>query len=301
MFSIQKLISRIFPSVVVTMIVISFIYTRLAVKKGKPDTSNNTDKLVSKYHDTTNSDAADQWHVLVTVSQGFQDMFENWFLYFCSLHLPFRLIVLAEDNNTYFKYHKLQNIIVMKAFDPVMVTNSMSYESKNYKKLVSKRPSHIIRVFRPGMKLIYTDIDTVWLKDPTPYFIGSRDMWASLDKVDLICTGFMAMRCTPGIFNFLRVWENAMKRPALNQPVFNQLIRKSNVSLKSLSRERFPSGDIYFDCMDTKRRENVVVVHNNWIIGHEKKVNRFINAGLWVYNASVQMESIWKLKCNNLH
>jgi hypothetical protein len=35
---------------------------------------------------------------------------------------------------------------------------------------------------------------------------------------------------------------------------------------------------------DRKMRRNVVVVHNNYIIGHENKVQRFMNVGLWWNN-----------------
>jgi len=38
---------------------------------------------------------------------------------------------------------------------------------------------------------------------------------------------------------------------------------------------------MYFD---RKMRSNVVVVHNNYIVGHENKEQRFKNVGLWWNN-----------------
>jgi hypothetical protein len=61
----------------------------------------------------------------------------------------------------------------------------------------------------------------------------------------------------------------------------NSLVEKSAIRHKHLPRKEFPNGLIYFD---RKMRSNVVVVHNNYIIGHENEEQRFKNVGLWWNN-----------------
>ena len=44
---------------------------------------------------------------------------------------------------------------------------------------------------------------------------------------------------------------------------------------------KFPYGELYFDRMPKNLRENVVLIHNNWILGKTAKIERFINHNLW--------------------
>lgn len=46
--------------------------------------------------------------------------------------------------------------------------------------------------------------------------------------------------------------------------------------------ENFPAGKVFFEeRRELAFRENVVVVHNNWIVGHDKKKKRFQVNRLW--------------------
>jgi hypothetical protein len=63
------------------------------------------------------------WNVLIMVSYGFRDMFENWWLHFSKLKLPMRVILIAEDSATYQLYRQNTNIIVFNGLN-VLNTNS---------------------------------------------------------------------------------------------------------------------------------------------------------------------------------
>jgi len=63
--------------------------------------------------------------------------------------------------------------------------------------------------------IIYTDVDTVWLEDPRPYFSSDHDLWLSLDfepddfdpallSFFEFCTGFMALLPTNGTMSILQ-------------------------------------------------------------------------------------------------
>lgn len=284
-----------FYVLVASMMLLLYSQLRLISKeadmkyKNKCDTPDN------------NKNVKEQWHVLVTVSLGFQDMFENWLIYFCNLNLTMRLIIVAEDEETYNRYSKIPKLFVIRSSEPMAVKDSLTYETKEYNKLVSKRPAHILNVLRPGMNVIYTDIDTVWLQDPTPYFIGPFNMWLNMDSESVICTGFIAMKYHISVVRFLSRWKHSLTQPKLNQPAFNKIFRKSNIAYSKLSRKRFPSGNLYFGKNRQEWRENVVVVHNNYIKGHDKKLNRFVEEGLWVYNSTLSIAYVVESRCKCLN
>ena len=83
----------------------------------------------------------------------------------------------------------------------------MNYRSLGFNLLTSRRPFYLLSLIKAYQKIIYSDIDTVWMKDPRPYFKGNLDFWAQIDGViegspyfdgyiPYICTGFIAIRST---------------------------------------------------------------------------------------------------------
>lgn len=221
------------------------------------------------------------WNVLITVSYGFRDMFENWWLHFSKLKLPMRVILIAEDSATYQLYRQNTNIIVFNGLNVLNTNSAVTYKTKAYKKLVSNRPTYLLSFIKLDLNIIYTDIDTVWFTDPRTYFTGDYDMWAGHDGPIRYCTGFLALKSSSAITEFLDQWKSSLEIPDINQSMFNILIKKSTVKHVGLPRNNFPSGDLYFD---GNKHTDVVVVHNNFIEGHDEKVERFKKAELWRTN-----------------
>lgn len=224
------------------------------------------------------------WTVLVTVSQGFHDMFTNWWYWFSRLDLGMNLILLAEDLPT---YHRFANCKLWKTrFTSSNETfkDSLRYGSPEYHTLVSRRAINILGGLQESPMLLYTDIDTVWLQNPFVFLKGDYDLWGSVDGTRnnsrlQFCTGFLAFRRNQASLDFLRAWDKAlMDRPQANQPIFNRLIQRSNITFKKLSRSAFPSGNLYFD---GEKHEEAVVVHANYAVGKESKIRRLLRCGLW--------------------
>ena len=57
----------------------------------------------------------------------------------------------------------------------------MNYMQPGFKKLVKKRPNYLKRLLEKYNSIIYTDVDTIWLKDPRPFLIGKYDFWGQID------------------------------------------------------------------------------------------------------------------------
>ena len=225
--------------------------------------------------------SAASWVVLVTVSAGFDDMFRNWLRWYSRLHLDSKVVVFAEDKYTYDKYSGVEGLDVWHPVNDTGPTSALDYNTLLYKQIVSRRSSHLLRLFEAYSHIIYTDIDTVWLQDPRPYFAGDYDLWAQMDAPHYICTGFMALRKSNDILKLLMLWNNAlMQKNQLNQPVFNSLLHESSVKYLELSTVQFPSGQVLWQNIAAKIPQ-AVVVHNNFIIGKQSKISRFQQSKLW--------------------
>ena len=55
------------------------------------------------------------WVTLVTVSKWYDDMFQNWLFWYNLLELNIKLIVIAEDQETYVKYSNDNSMTVLKS------------------------------------------------------------------------------------------------------------------------------------------------------------------------------------------
>jgi rhamnogalacturonan II specific xylosyltransferase len=234
-----------------------------------------------------------KWTILITVNSGYFDFFENWWLHFVQLNITNRVVVIAEDAR------------VLKAlevcFPSIDVERSLlddvdvlSYNTGKYLKMVSSRALYIGKHLRRGEDILYTDVDTVWLADPIPHIQQDVDITAQLDDRNYYCTGFMAIRSTARALSFIERWNKELTRKAqLNQPVFNRLLTSSSgVQHASLPSDLFPSGRQYFDEFSIGARKEAVVVHNNFVIGHDNKRERFEIAGLWLVQGSKQCRAM---------
>jgi hypothetical protein len=151
-----------------------------------------------------------------------------------------------------------------------------------FRELMSARATHLLMYLPYTRYLLFSDVDTVWLHDPIPYFKGSYDMWMPLDRKQY-CAGFFAIRSYRKTENLIRKWEKKLiERASVNQIVINSLIQMSkNVKIAILNESLFPSGDMYFKKFSEKDRDNAVVVHNNFIKGINIKIDRFKAFDLW--------------------
>ena len=57
----------------------------------------------------------------------------------------------------------------------------MNFNQEGFKSIVKKRPHYLRELLQKYKNVIYTDVDTVWLQDPRPFFIGDYDFWAQID------------------------------------------------------------------------------------------------------------------------
>ena len=93
-------------------------------------------------------------------------------------------------------------------------------------------------------------------------------------------------------------WETKLQdKPQVNQPIFNAILHKhSIVKPFALSRNTFPSGLVFDSKYAQSKLDEAVVVHNNFIQGHDAKKYRFVKHNLWRVGADVKNNVSWLIK-----
>ena len=171
----------------------------------------------------------------------------------------------------------------------------MNYNSPGFNSIDQKRPRQLLKLLKKYGRIIYSDIDTVWLKDPRPYLIGDYDFWAQIDGVleakpyvkgfmPYFCTGLLALNGTETTLNLMKKWQAYTENNhelTKNQVTFQRAAFELSANARVLPSRYFPSGRIYFEMMGQKLRSEIVIVHNNFIVGKDKKIQRFKHFGLW--------------------
>ena len=172
----------------------------------------------------------------------------------------------------------------------------MNYQSPGFNLLTSRRPFYLLSLTKMYDNIIYSDIDALWLKDPRPHFKGTDiDFWAQIDGViegrpyfegfiPHICTGFLALKSTPKTMKMLEQWHTITsidKSQFQEQNMLQKVAFELSLNFAVLPVRYFPFGIAYFGPMSEHEHCEVVIVHNNFIIGKKKKIQRFKDFQLW--------------------
>jgi FkbM family methyltransferase len=139
-------------------------------------------------------------------------------------------------------------------------------------------------------KPFWNEMDAAIQKNPNVDFLLQNDGWAP-------CTGFWWMRKNKRTIKYVqRCWDWLRVQPffqpgltpaVYDQDAFSQVLneqRQGKISVEDhckvvlVNDDLFPNGQRYFD---QKRTQTAVMVHNNFIVGTQPKIDRFQQYGLW--------------------
>ncbi|KAL4229870.1 hypothetical protein ACF0H5_010261 [Mactra antiquata] len=225
------------------------------------------------------------WTVLLAVNDAFFDFFSNWFFYYTKLKLNLPIVIMAEDEKVYTKLKSVCSYCQILR-SGLNLHEAFNYNSANFIKLMSQRPSNILRLLRDGKNVLHVDVDSVWLHNPLPHLDMSVDVTYQLDGPNNVCMGFIAIKSNNRTIELVEQWRKRMsQKPKQNdQETFNSVLQNNKGSIRhqGLDAMQFPNGRQYFVDFNRTQRSRVVIVHNNYIIGHDTKKERFQKFGLWV-------------------
>lgn len=234
--------------------------------------------------------------VMITLNHGYVDFFHAWYEQYKKLALPFKVLIVAEDDHA---YHALQRVYPSVDVERGHINASntgAAFGSQAYKEMMAARATHMLRHLTVGKSLLFADVDAFWITNPLLHFSPEFDVWMPVEKPlnwpfrthAYHNAGFMGMRSNARTIRLVQNWEKELTRlgATRNQRVLHDLLvedldsgRADAVRLQSLPHMRFPSGYTYFNrgC-----KLDAAVVHANGPIkGHDMKLKVFRAEGLW--------------------
>jgi rhamnogalacturonan II specific xylosyltransferase len=230
------------------------------------------------------------WAILLTFNNAFYELFLNWMWYFERLFLHLKVIAIAEDELAYSRLQEFKSSfsgleieVVRSHIISINKSVSMKNGKEDYMRLVSARPAYILHYLNRGIDVLYCDVDTIYVRDPTPYLIGDFDMWMLTTKQGQVCnSGFMAIRSNNRTINLMNKWKEKLEtKLQTNQPALNMLLNTTkDIHLKRLNESLFANGPD-FEHLNAEQRQNIVVVHATHSYGSSEKKERIKRWNLW--------------------
>lgn len=239
-------------------------------------------------------------NLISATNYGFRDLTINWIK---SLHRNniTKFIIFCFDLKV-FEYlkenHFDSNIFLIPdewlKFE--LDSNSKNYGEKDYVLMMNLRLQIYFQLLLRNYNILFSDTDAIWCNNfviehlelifnrTEAHALFAQD---SIENQNIFCMGFFYLK--PTFFNkkiFLKLVKITEKNiHKLNeQTIFNHIIPKSQVNNKIIGLDLilYPNGEVFFKSkLNKKFNVTPFVVHSNYIIGKETKINALKEENLW--------------------
>lgn len=187
-------------------------------------------------------------------------------------------IVACLDNNSYQELSNYKNAFLY-IDQPLVEYQDWTFDQNSgFRNIVKNKWSIIKQVYQEHKNLCWVDTDIVFLKNPLEFITDDEDiLFQSDDPGSTLCSGFM-------VFNGSKICEQLVNECGSNEDEDDQLnvnhvaLQKYAEHVSILNPDLFPNGHVYYQ---QGRKENAVIVHNNWMVGVETKIQKFKEEKLW--------------------
>jgi len=262
--------------------------------------------------------SADKKYVIaVEVSEGYLEMFNNWLNHLDKMNNTLRDYIYATAHDETSCLH-LESLNVRHNCYNLKVKSNLMYNTPDFNKLTCERPKNMLRHLESGNTVLYTDIDTIWLRNVLEYFQGVKTSlvlqldlphgcahkscegitWKSCQAEKLyfchkVCTCLIGIRPSRDTRSLMRSWIRGCgsSKHKQDQKVFREVVvgrRFSSISRTFFPPQLFLSGGSFFgvgsyvpESTPKEVLTSAYWVHNNWIAGEDAKKRRFKDHGLW--------------------
>ncbi|KAI3733432.1 hypothetical protein L6452_12875 [Arctium lappa] len=260
--------------------------------------------------------------VLAVAGYSYKDMLMSWV---CRLHLLriTNFVVCALDDEIY-DFCVLQGLPVFRdKLAPSNISHDDCHFGTNCFQRVTKVKSRVVlQILKLGYNLLMSDVDVYWFKNPLPLLttFGPAVFAAQSDEYKITGPINLPRRLNSGFYyahsdsSTIAALDKVVKHASLSnlseQPSFYDILcglngsyrvgddmclePKTNLTVHFLDRNLFPNG-AYQDLWDSSnvslacKEKGCFVLHNNWISGRQKKLERQVSSGLWEYDMSMRM------------
>jgi hypothetical protein len=243
-----------------------------------------------------------QFDVLLIIDESTFEFFLNWWTYY--IRLPdnglSNVYIVVEEQNLYKKLtqpsalEKLRKHRAVVDFSPRTRTPTVDNKSK-----IRTQPQRMLEYLGKGRNIVYSDVHILWTSDPfdsLPTAPSAVDAYIKVDNATFedhtpyYDGDFMIMYASTFMLMFLAEWQLRLTKIKVPKetPVLNDLIKgmrllgvNKRITPQALPFDKFPSGKAYFGEFSQAQRDNVTVVHNNYLADLDAKKQRLVKHGLW--------------------
>jgi hypothetical protein len=151
-------------------------------------------------------------------------------------------------------------------------------EESGFRNIVKNKWSIIKKIYQENKELCWVDTDIVFIENPIEYISGHEEILFQGDSPgSTLCSGFMVFNESKECGEIINECASAVD--ADDQLIINEIIiSKYSNNAAILSRDLFPNGYAYYT---EGKKENAVIVHNNFMVGVEIKMQKFKEEKLW--------------------
>tara|TARA_R110000851_G_scaffold81549_2_gene179139 strand:- start:6494 stop:7234 length:741 start_codon:yes stop_codon:yes gene_type:complete len=173
-----------------------------------------------------------------------------------------------------------------------------AYGENQFRRVTEAKIEIIIQALDEFDTLVYSDCDIVFRKDPTPVIeYNDKDgvdiTFASDEPFMHICTGFMLIKNTESVrrlfvkyYVLSNQYEAQGSKAMYDQEIINYILNSEWMEdLKDFAYGVYPTdfiknGHLFWN-EPTGRTNEEYVIHVNYTVGKESKINRLKEANLW--------------------
>ncbi|PIA26373.1 hypothetical protein AQUCO_09400019v1 [Aquilegia coerulea] len=264
----------------------------------------------------------DRTIMLAIAGNSYRDMLLSWVCRLRQLQIS-NFVICALDDEVY-QFSVLQGLPVFKdAFAPSDISfNDCHFGTKCFQRVTKVKSRIVLQILKMGYNILLSDVDVYWFYNPLPLvgsfgpgvFVAQSDEYNETGPIN------MPRRLNSGFYfaHSDKITIAAMEKVVLHasvsdlseQPSFYDVMcgegganrlgddkclePETNLTVHFLDRNLFPNGAYQglWEKENVKEACNMkgcIILHNNWISGRKKKLERQLSSGLFEYDVSTRM------------
>lgn len=183
------------------------------------------------------------------------------------------------DQSSYESLNDYSNSFLWKDVNSPTEYQNWTFDSNSgFRSVVKYKWKIIQEIYKTNSELCWVDTDIVFKEDPTELIEKQEEILFQSDHPgSTLCSGFMVFNNSIECDKLIR--ECAMVPDEDDQIVVNKIgLEKYYDHIALLNEDLFPNGYVYYK---KNKKENAVIVHNNWMIGVDTKIQHFKEEKLW--------------------
>uniref|UniRef100_A0A0E0L4L5 Nucleotide-diphospho-sugar transferase domain-containing protein n=1 Tax=Oryza punctata TaxID=4537 RepID=A0A0E0L4L5_ORYPU len=261
--------------------------------------------------------------VLAVAGASYRDMLMSWECRLRRLQVT-NFVVCALDQETY-EFSVLQGLPVFR--DPLSPKNvsfdDCHFGTQCFQQVTKVKSRIVLKILRLGYNVVLSDVDVYWFHNPVSFlhslgpgtFAAQSDEFNQTGPINMprrLNSGFYYARSDDATITAMEmIVKHATNSGLSEQPSFYDILcgkdgvnrvgddrclePSTNLTVVFLSRDMFPNG-AYGGLWEKKhgvssacRDLGCVIIHNNWVNGRRKKLQRQMASGLWDYDPSSRL------------